>query len=150
MGEEGLQAPLTALKLEPDTGEQESLLELQSAVRKSDKVRHEPSDPVLYGGVQIRQIIAEQTSAESARAVEGILEQVSPVSSASLYCTLNCLQVAKLGTLDRLLLYLKLPTGRPSDIDPLRQPLNPLGSRYAAHIILIVYIMIKAIESFCP
>ena len=37
MGEEGLQAPLTALKLEPDTGEQESLLELQSAVRKSDK-----------------------------------------------------------------------------------------------------------------
>ena len=31
--------------------------------------------------------------------------------------------------LDKLLLYLKLPSGRPADADPLRQPLNPLGSR---------------------
>ena len=39
-------------------------------------------------------------------------------------------QVHKLSTLDKLLLYLKLPTGRPAEAsDPLRQPLNPLGSR---------------------
>ena len=37
--------------------------------------------------------------------------------------------MTKLTTLDKLLLYLKLPNGRQSDIDPLRQPLNPLGSR---------------------
>ena len=37
--------------------------------------------------------------------------------------------MGKLTALDKLLLYLKLPSGRPNDIDPLRQPLNPLGSR---------------------
>ena len=38
--------------------------------------------------------------------------------------------MAKLTALDKLLLYLKLPGGRPADVvDPLRQPLNPLGSR---------------------
>ena len=38
-------------------------------------------------------------------------------------------QVSLLSPLDKLLLYLKLPSGRPADADPLRQPLNPLGSR---------------------
>ena len=39
------------------------------------------------------------------------------------------MQVSLLSPLDKLLLYLKLPSGRPADADPLRQPLNPLGSR---------------------
>ena len=62
---------------------------------------------------QIRAILSESVSPESHRTVESILEQVH-----------------KLSTLDKLLLYLKLPTGRPAEAcDPLRQPLNPLGSR---------------------
>jgi len=61
---------------------------------------------------KIRQIVNEHTSAESQKSVDSILDQV-----------------AKLTALDKLLLYLKLPSGRPNDIDPLRQPLNPLGSR---------------------
>ena len=64
---------------------------------------------------QIRAILTENVSPESHRTVENILEQVN-----------------KLSTLDKLLLYLKLPTGRPAEAcDPLRQPLNPLGSRFA-------------------
>ena len=63
--------------------------------------------------LQIRAILTESVSPESHRTVESILEQVH-----------------KLSTLDKLLLYLKLPTGRPAEAcDPLRQPLNPLGSR---------------------
>jgi len=61
---------------------------------------------------KIRQIVNEHTSAESQKTVDSILDQVT-----------------KLTALDKLLLYLKLPSGRPNDIDPLRQPLNPLGSR---------------------
>jgi len=61
---------------------------------------------------KIRQIVNEHTSAESQKTVDSILDQVG-----------------KLTPLDKLLLYLKLPSGRPNDIDPLRQPLNPLGSR---------------------
>eukprot|EP00092_Neocalanus_flemingeri_P010668 GFUD01011492.1.p1 GENE.GFUD01011492.1~~GFUD01011492.1.p1 ORF type:complete len:1056 (-),score=265.28 GFUD01011492.1:937-4104(-) len=61
---------------------------------------------------KIRQIVNEHTSAESQKTVDSILDQVG-----------------KLTALDKLLLYLKLPSGRPNDIDPLRQPLNPLGSR---------------------
>lgn len=62
---------------------------------------------------KIRAILTESVSPESHRTVESILEQVH-----------------KLSTLDKLLLYLKLPTGRPAEAcDPLRQPLNPLGSR---------------------
>ena len=44
-------------------------------------------------------------------------------------CQNENLQVSLLSPLDKLLLYLKLPSGRPADADPLRQPLNPLGSR---------------------
>jgi len=61
---------------------------------------------------KIRQIVNEHTSAESQKTVDNILDQVT-----------------KLTSLDKLLLYLKLPGGRLGDIDPLRQPLNPLGSR---------------------
>lgn len=34
-----------------------------------------------------------------------------------------------LSCIEKLLLYLKLPTESKESIDPLRQPLNPLGSR---------------------
>lgn len=34
-----------------------------------------------------------------------------------------------LTSIERLLLYLKLPTENKNKVDPLRQPLNPLGSR---------------------
>jgi len=62
---------------------------------------------------KIRAILTDHVSPESHRTVENILDQVH-----------------KLPTLDKLLLYLKLPTGRPAEVcDPLRQPLNPLGSR---------------------
>lgn len=36
---------------------------------------------------------------------------------------------------ERLLLYLRLPTGVPPH-DPLKQPVNPLGSRYAHSVLL--------------
>jgi len=69
--------------------------------------------PNIRKADKIRAILTETVSPESQRSVETILEQVH-----------------KLSTLDKLLLYLKLPTGRPADTcDPLRQPLNPLGSR---------------------
>ncbi|KAK7075772.1 DNA binding [Halocaridina rubra] len=38
-------------------------------------------------------------------------------------------QVGQLSDVEKFLLYLKLPVGRPPDSDPLKQPLNPLGSR---------------------
>lgn len=34
-----------------------------------------------------------------------------------------------LSSIEKLLLYLKLPTESKESVDPLRQPLNPLGSR---------------------
>ncbi|XP_034242298.1 DNA-binding protein RFX7 [Thrips palmi] len=48
--------------------------------------------------------------------------------------TVECLlaQVRQLSPIERLLLYLKLPNGR-SSADPLRQNLNPLGSRLEIH-----------------
>lgn len=42
-------------------------------------------------------------------------------------------EVKKLSKLEKLLLYLKLPTEHSNSIDPLRQPLNPLGSRAEIH-----------------
>lgn len=38
-------------------------------------------------------------------------------------------EVGKLSSTEKLLLYLKLPTDLTNVSDPLRQPLNPLGSR---------------------
>ena len=84
-----------------------------SAVRKSDK---------------IRQIVNEHTSAESQKTVESILDQVAKIILEVFLIKING-QVSLLSPLDKLLLYLKLPSGRPADADPLRQPLNPLGSR---------------------
>lgn len=42
-------------------------------------------------------------------------------------------QVKSLSKIEKLLLYLKLPTEYSNSIDPLRQPLNPLGSRSEIH-----------------
>lgn len=45
-------------------------------------------------------------------------------------------QVEQLKTEEKLLLYLKLPlllTNQGGTVDPLRQPLNPLGNRYEIH-----------------
>jgi len=45
-------------------------------------------------------------------------------------------QVERLKIEERLLLYLKLPlllTNPSGTVDPLRQPLNPLGNRYEIH-----------------
>lgn len=42
-------------------------------------------------------------------------------------------QVKTLSKVEKLLLYLKLPTEYSNTIDPLRQPLNPLGSRSEIH-----------------
>lgn len=38
---------------------------------------------------------------------------------------------------ERLLLYLRLPTGVPPH-DPLKQPVNPLGSRYVHYVLKII------------
>lgn len=48
--------------------------------------------------------------------------------------TVECLlaQIRQLSPIEKLLLYLKLPNGR-SSVDPLRQNLNPLGSRLEIH-----------------
>ena len=138
MGEEGLglKPGLAELKLEPGIhrfvkfsnnnlknllrdGDVEPLVDTpHTAARKSDK---------------IRQIVNEHTSAESQKTVESILDQV--LYQLSVYFFTCCIhqnentQVSLLSPLDKLLLYLKLPSGRPADADPLRQPLNPLGSR---------------------
>ena len=134
MGEEslGLKPGLAELKLEPGIhrfglnfrknylrltlrdGDPESMVDTpHSAVRKSDK---------------IRQIVNEHTSAESQKTVESILDQVTKIILEVFLTKING-QVSLLSPLDKLLLYLKLPSGRPADADPLRQPLNPLGSR---------------------
>ena len=61
---------------------------------------------------------------------EHVLFQSTFQSNIETFSIHDGLQVHKLSTLDKLLLYLKLPTGRPAEAcDPLRQPLNPLGSR---------------------
>jgi hypothetical protein len=59
--------------------------------------------------------------------------QGSPVLSLILtsFIWLPIYQVGSLNSVERLFLYLKLPGSRQGqDLDPLRQPLNPLGSRH--------------------
>lgn len=103
MGEEGLglKPGLAELKLEPGIHRDGDVEPLVDTPHTAAR----KSD-------KIRQIVNEHTSAESQKTVESILDQVSLLSP-----------------LDKLLLYLKLPSGRLADADPLRQPLNPLGSR---------------------
>ena len=123
-----IKASLTEMKLEPADTDMDT--PQVSGARKADKVGESQklysyftllnSDNLSVSNLisplptfQIRAILTESVSPESHRTVESILEQVH-----------------KLSTLDKLLLYLKLPTGRPAEAcDPLRQPLNPLGSR---------------------
>ncbi|XP_064090346.1 uncharacterized protein LOC135204195 isoform X2 [Macrobrachium nipponense] len=61
---------------------------------------------------KIREIVENSASVASKCLVEGLLQQVGQLSD-----------------IEKFLLYLKLPVGRPPDSDPLKQPLNPLGSR---------------------
>nr|CAD7585502.1 unnamed protein product [Timema genevievae] len=65
---------------------------------------------------KIKQIVEDAISKESKQTVTNILEQVNALSTS-----------------EKLFLYLTLPTGKPSNFDPLRQPLNPLGSRFEIH-----------------
>lgn len=62
---------------------------------------------------KIKQIVEEAISPESKQMVLKILEQVNQLSM-----------------IEKLYLYLKLPTGKTTPVDPLRQHLNPLGSRF--------------------
>ncbi|XP_067004869.2 uncharacterized protein [Anabrus simplex] len=62
---------------------------------------------------KIKQIIEDALSPGSKQTVMNIVDQVNQLTMP-----------------EKLLLYLKLPTGKSSTVDPLRQPLNPLGSRY--------------------
>jgi len=62
---------------------------------------------------KLGQTVAENISSESSKLIDNLLEQVS---------TLN--------PVEKLFLYLKLPSRtQGQEMDPLRQPLNPLGSR---------------------
>ncbi|XP_068218671.1 uncharacterized protein [Palaemon carinicauda] len=61
---------------------------------------------------KIRDIVENSASVASKCLVESLLQQVSQLSD-----------------IEKFMLYLKLPVGRPPDTDPLKQPLNPLGSR---------------------
>ncbi|XP_021941106.1 uncharacterized protein LOC110840398 isoform X2 [Zootermopsis nevadensis] len=65
---------------------------------------------------KIEQIVEDAISPDSKQAVMKILDQVNELSTA-----------------EKLLLYLKLPTGKSGNVDPLRQPLNPLGCRFEIH-----------------
>ncbi|KAJ9584251.1 hypothetical protein L9F63_021413, partial [Diploptera punctata] len=65
---------------------------------------------------KIKQIVEDAISPDSKLAVMRILDQVNELSTA-----------------EKLLLYLKLPTGKSGNLDPLKQPLNPLGSRFEIH-----------------
>ncbi|XP_046403065.1 uncharacterized protein LOC124168798 [Ischnura elegans] len=62
---------------------------------------------------KIQQIVEDATSPESKEIVTKILDQVQQLSVS-----------------EKLLLYLKLPTGNSISVDPLTQPINPLGSRF--------------------
>ncbi|KAK4036458.1 hypothetical protein OUZ56_028512 [Daphnia magna] len=66
--------------------------------------------------------VAISKESSQARAIENNLAKKKIVSNM-------LLEVDKLSDTERLLLYYKLPLGRSTDIDPLRMPLNPLGSR---------------------
>nr|XP_045619353.1 uncharacterized protein LOC123771080 [Procambarus clarkii] len=61
---------------------------------------------------KIRDIVENSASLESKCLVESLVQQVGQLSDV-----------------EKFLLYLKLPVGRPPDTDPLKHPLNPLGSR---------------------
>ncbi|XP_042226156.1 flocculation protein FLO11-like isoform X2 [Homarus americanus] len=61
---------------------------------------------------KIREIVENSASVGSKCVVESLVQQVSQLSDV-----------------EKFLLYLKLPVGRPPDTDPLKHPLNPLGSR---------------------
>ncbi|XP_023346916.1 DNA-binding protein RFX7 [Eurytemora carolleeae] len=62
---------------------------------------------------KLSQTVSDNISPESSKLIDNILEQVE-----------------SLNPIERLLLYLKLPSrAQGPEIDPLRQPLNPLGSR---------------------
>lgn len=60
--------------------------------------------------------------------IRDIVENSASMASK---CTVESLvqQVSQLSDVEKFLLYLKLPVGRPPDTDPLKHPLNPLGSR---------------------
>ncbi|XP_057377035.1 uncharacterized protein LOC130698421 [Daphnia carinata] len=60
--------------------------------------------------------------------MEKLLDSSTSMASKKIVSNL-LLEVDKLSDTERLLLYYKLPLGRSTDIDPLRMPLNPLGSR---------------------
>lgn len=60
--------------------------------------------------------------------IRDIVENSASVASKCMVETL-VQQVGQLSDVEKFLLYLKLPVGRPPDTDPLKQPLNPLGSR---------------------
>ncbi|XP_032798701.2 uncharacterized protein LOC116935513 isoform X1 [Daphnia magna] len=60
--------------------------------------------------------------------IEKLLDSSTSMASKKIVSNL-LLEVDKLSDTERLLLYYKLPLGRSTDIDPLRMPLNPLGSR---------------------
>ncbi|XP_069971111.1 DNA-binding protein RFX7-like, partial [Penaeus vannamei] len=61
---------------------------------------------------KIQEIVENHTSMPSKCHVESLVQQVGQLSDV-----------------EKFLLYLKLPVGRSPDTDPLKQPLNPLGSR---------------------
>ncbi|XP_049782241.1 DNA-binding protein RFX7 [Schistocerca cancellata] len=66
--------------------------------------------------LKLKEIIEDTISSSSKQTVMKILDQVNQLSTA-----------------EKLFLYLKLPTGKNENVDPLRQPLNPLGSRFEIH-----------------
>jgi hypothetical protein len=70
-------------------------------------------DQMICRPDKLSQTVADNISSESSKIIDGLVEQVNG-----------------LNPVERLLLYLKLPTkSQGNDVDPLRQPLNPLGSR---------------------
>ncbi|XP_037091243.1 uncharacterized protein LOC119111534 [Pollicipes pollicipes] len=62
---------------------------------------------------KLHSVVEAACSSESCAVVDRILQQVDQLSD-----------------LEKLLLYLKLPAGKNNDVDPLKIPLNPLGSRF--------------------
>ncbi|XP_014258912.1 probable serine/threonine-protein kinase DDB_G0286465 [Cimex lectularius] len=80
-------------------------------LRQMFPVKEEIQQTVFSSSDQLAGLVNRSLQQESKRNVELILEQIS-----------------KLSPLEKLLLYLKLPTGKEYP-DPLKQPSNPLGSR---------------------
>ncbi|XP_046442760.1 uncharacterized protein LOC124193138 isoform X5 [Daphnia pulex] len=90
-----------------------------------------PASDITSGNEVVQQAVlfgSNTSDPVNKEKIEKLLDSSTSMASKKIVSNL-LLEVEKLSDTERLLLYYKLPLGRSSDVDPLRMPLNPLGSR---------------------